>query len=58
MKVTIELELLEDVSGLNTTELKAEVHQELERALSLAPVSMIVYCAEVLEVHLEVGSNE
>jgi hypothetical protein len=53
MKVTIELELLEDTSGLNDTELRAEIHQDLERALALAPMSMTVYGADVLEVHVE-----
>jgi hypothetical protein len=53
MKVTIELEMPDDTSGLNDTELKAEIHQEIERALALAPMSMTVYGAEVLEVHVE-----
>ena len=53
MKVTIELELLPDITDLNDTELRAEIHQDLERALALAPMSMVVYGADVLEVHLE-----
>jgi hypothetical protein len=53
MKVTIELDLLPDITDLNDTELRAEIHQDLERALALAPMSMVVYGADVLEVHLE-----
>jgi hypothetical protein len=55
MKVTVELELeLEDATlGLNDTELRVEIHQDLERALALAPMSMTVYGADVLEVHVE-----
>jgi len=54
MKITVELEVDTDTShSLNDTELRAELHQDIERALSLAPMSTTVYGAEVLEVHIE-----
>ena len=54
MKVTVELELnLMGLTDLTDTELKVELYQDMERALSLAPVSTVVYAAAVLEVHLE-----
>jgi hypothetical protein len=54
MKVTIELEISEeDTSGLNNTELRAEIHQDCSAALNLVPISNALSNAYVLEVHIE-----
>ena len=58
MKVIIELELGVDANeGLNDSELKAEIQQDLEKALHTESVLTagfnILANAEVLEVHLE-----
>jgi hypothetical protein len=54
MKVTIELEISDEgTSELNITELKAEIHQDCNAALTLVPISNALSNAYVLEVHIE-----
>jgi hypothetical protein len=54
MKVTVEIEMPDEgISDLNDTELRAEIHQDCNIALSLVPISNTLSNAYVLEVHVE-----